>query len=169
MPQLLRLPLTIADYATRPTRFVVGKLLDLRGSDDDQAPPATPPQASTEAAAPPQTAPKPKPAAAPKPAAKRRAPAAKGGGSARAAAQKPVRTEPSKSEVDAHRLEEHPTGPTIDVAEPWEGYDAMTEDQVLDRLTGADSGTRAAVRLYESFNGSRRQILLATEETLTQS
>lgn len=76
MPDLLRVPLTVADYATRPARFVLGKLLELRRSDDDQAAPVTPPPASTEAAAPPQTAPKPKPrarTAAPSPKAARRA------------------------------------------------------------------------------------------------
>jgi hypothetical protein len=57
-------------------------------------------------------------------------------------------------------------GATIAVAEPWEGYEAMTEDQVLERLTGADPTLRAMVRLYESTHGSRRQILLATEETV---
>ncbi len=161
MPDLLRLPLTVADYATRPARFVVGKLLELRGSDDDSTvrpvSDSPPPPAAERA---PQTAPKPKPKATP---------AAK-------AKPKPQRAEPTKGQVaklrQEQRMEEQNAGgpgpgPEIDVAEPWEGYDAMTEDQVLDRLTGADSTVRAAVRLYESFNGGRRQILLATEEVPT--
>ena len=59
-------------------------------------------------------------------------------------------------------------GPEIHVAEPWDGYDAMTEDAVLERLVGADPTLRAAVRLYESTHGGRRQVLLATDETAVQ-
>ena len=44
----------------------------------------------------------------------------------------------------------------------------MTEDAVLERLVGADPTLRAAVRLYESTHGGRRQVLLATDETAVQ-
>jgi hypothetical protein len=165
MPDLLRLPLTLADYATRPARFVVGKLLELRGSDDDSTvqPVAdrVPTPAAEEAERAPQTAPKPKPAARAKPKTK----------------PKPQRAEPTKGQVaklrQEQRMEEQNAGgpgpgPEIDVAPPWDGYDAMTEEQVLDRLTGADEAVRAAVRLYESFNGGRRQIILATDEVAAQ-
>ncbi len=44
----------------------------------------------------------------------------------------------------------------------------MTEEQVMDRLTGADAATRAAVRLYESTHANRRQVVLATDEPETE-
>ena len=58
-------------------------------------------------------------------------------------------------------------GATIEVAQPGDGYDAMTEDAVLERLIGADTTLRAIVRLYESQNGGRRQILIATEDPVS--
>jgi hypothetical protein len=39
----------------------------------------------------------------------------------------------------------------------------MSEDEVLERLTGANPTVRAAVRLYESMHENRRQVVLATE------
>ena len=110
MPDLLRLPLTVADYATRPARFALGKLLELRRSDDDQAAPVAPPPASTEAAAPPQTAPKPKPRA------KRPAPSPK-------AARRAVRHEPTKGQAAEIRAQErerewgedNSVGATVDI------------------------------------------------------
>lgn len=151
MPDLLRLPLRALDLASRPARFAVGKLLELRHSDDDRvvATPAAPPRPEPpQSAAPPRRAPAKKAAPSPK------------------AARRATRHEPTKGEAAARRTEDHPTGPTIDVAEPWDRYDAMTEEQVLDRLTGAEPTIRAMVRLYESQHGGRRQILLATEETV---
>lgn len=165
MPDLLRLPLRAIDLATRPSRFVLGKLLDLRHSDDDQvtaAPVAEPPRPEPPQSAPatPRAAkPKPRPKASPK------------------AARRAVRHEPTKGEVGQIRQQQHMEeqdaggpgpGPTIEVAAPWEDYDAMTEEQVLDRLTGADPTVRAIVRLYESTHGGRRQILIATEEQPVQ-
>jgi hypothetical protein len=156
MPDLLRLPLRVADYATRPTRFVVGKLLDLRRSGDDQQ--AAPPAAQAPPAPePPQTAPTPKP----KPAAAKKKPSPK-------AARRATRHEPTHGEAAAIRAKDHPSGPSIEVAQPWDHYDSMTEDQVLDKLTGADPTLRAMVRLYESQHGGRRQILLATEEVTAE-
>jgi hypothetical protein len=162
MPDLLRFPLRAIDLATRPTRFVVGKLLELRRSDDDQVAPA-------EAAAP-QAPPKPEPPqSAPKPRAKAK-PKAK---PSVKAARRATRNEPTKGQAGQIRQQQHMEeqeaggpgpGPTIEIAAPWEGYDGMTEEQVLDRLTGADPTVRAIVRLYESTHGGRRQILIATEE-----
>lgn len=169
MPDLLRLPLLAADLATRPARFVLGKLLDLRHSDDDQVMPVADeaPAAAAPKPEPPQSAP-------PRPTAKRRAPAKRA--PSPKAARRATRHEPTKGEVGKIRQQRHMEeqdagseggpGATIEVAEPWEGYEAMTEDQVLDRLTGADPTLRAMVRLYESMHGSRRQILLATEEAV---
>lgn len=161
MPDLLRLPLRAIDLATLPTRYVIGKLLELRHSDDDQAFAPT----ETVAAAPPKPEPpqsvKPKPRAKPKP-----KPSAK-------AARRATRHEPTKGQAGEIRLQEHMAeqeaggpgpGATLQVQAPWDDYDAMTEDQVLDRLTGADPALRAIVRLYEGSHGERRQIMIATEE-----
>lgn len=166
MPDLLRLPLLAADLATRPARFVIGRLLHLRGSDDDQVVVPTPPAPEAKAA------PAPAPA---RPAPGKRSPARKPAVSPKAA-RRATRHEPTKGEAGRIRQQRHMEeqdagsqggpGATIAVAEPWEGYESMTEEQVLDRLTGADPTLRAMVRLYESMNGSRRQILLATEETV---
>jgi hypothetical protein len=166
MPDLLRFPLRAIDLATRPPRFVLGKLLALRHSDDDQVAPAD--TAEREAPArpePPQSAPKPRAKAPAKP-----RPSVK-------AARRATRNEPTKGQAGQIRQQQHMEeqeaggsgpGATIDVAAPWEGYDAMTEEQVLDRLTGADPTVRAVVRLYESTHGGRRQILIATEEQTVQ-
>ncbi|MCW2990997.1 MAG: hypothetical protein JWM73_1591 [Solirubrobacterales bacterium] len=163
MPDLLALPLRVADLATRPARFVLGKLLELRHSDDDKVAPVADAPVPPPAPGPPQSAPAKKPAPA------RRAPSPK-------AARRATRHEPTKGEVGKIRQQRHMEeqdagseggpGATIEVAEPWPGYETMTEDQVLERLTGADPTVRAVVRLYESMHGSRRQILLATEETV---
>jgi hypothetical protein len=176
MPDLLRLPLFAADLATRPARFVVGKLLSLRGSDDDAYTPAEPPAARPEppSAAEAATAPPPPVSEKPRPAPKKRAPAKKA--PSVKATRRAVRHEPTKGEAakirQQARMEEQDAGSeggpgaTITIAPPWKGYDAMTEEQVLDRLTGADAATRAAVRLYEGIHGDRRQVMLATEETV---
>ena len=174
MPDLLRLPLFAADLATRPARFVLGKLLELRGSDDDgpaEAPASRPePPSAAEAA----TAPPPPVSEKPRPAPKKRAPAKKA--PSVKAARRAVRHEPTKGEAakirQQARMEEQDAGSeggpgaTITIAEPWKGYDGMTEEQVLDRLTGADPGLRAMVRLYEGQHADRRQVILATEETV---
>lgn len=174
MPDLLRLPLFAADLATRPARFVLGKLLELRGSDDHgpaEAPVSRPePPAAAEAAA----APPPPLSEKPRPAPKKRAPTEEA--PSVKAARRAVRNEPTKGEAakirQRARMEEQDAGSaggpgaTITIAAPWDGYDAMTEQQILDRLTGADAATRAAVRLYEGTHGERRQIILATEETV---
>ena len=175
MPDLLKLPLLAADLATRPARFVLGKLLDLRHSDDDQVTPTQGPSFPTPAPAPEPAAKAPaKPKPEPPQSAKKRA-AAKKAPSPKAA-RRATRHEPTKGEAGKIRQRRHMEeqdagseggpGATIEVAAPWDGYEAMTEDQVLERLMGADPTLRAMVRLYESMNGSRRQILLATEETV---
>jgi len=156
------------------------------------APPAPPKPPPAPPAPPAATRPKPAPprkaaaAPTPPPAPKKPAAAAKKPAvpatKATAAAKKPspkairraARHEPTPGEAAAIRTQrreeeqaaggEGGVGAEIHVAAPWDGYDAMTEDQVLDRLTGAESATRAAVRFYEGMNGGRRQILLATEE-----
>jgi hypothetical protein len=166
MPDLLRLPLRAADLALAPTRFVVKAVWGLLYPRDDHdaeaahaqapAPPEAPPRPE-----PPQTRPR-RTAARPKPSPK--------------AARRAVRHEPTKGQAaeirQRQRMEEQDAGSeggpgaTVSVAEPWEGYAQMSEEQVLDRLTGADPALRAVVRLYESFNDRRSQVLYATEETI---
>ena len=164
MPDLTTLPLRVLDLATRPTRFVLGRLLALRHAEDDRVELADDePRGSRPEPA--QTAPARKPRA-PRPSA----------GTKRFERREPTRGEVGRVRQAEHMAEQEAGGPgpgaTIEVAEPWQGYDAMTEDQVLDRLTGADPALRAITRLYESTHGGRRQILIATEEqlrpTLTQ-
>jgi len=99
----------------------------------------------------------------------------------KATADKPARERasgPTKGEVAAMREAEREAegqepaatvgpvrgaGPEIHVAAPWEGYDEMALDAVLERLADADETTLAAVRLYESTHENRQAVLLATE------
>jgi len=89
----------------------------------------------------------------------------------RAARREPTRGEASRRRAARAREEEaaaQPTdglphaGPEIEVAEPWEGYAAMQVVDVLNRLSGADDTTRAAVRLYELAHEHREAILHVT-------
>jgi hypothetical protein len=163
MPDLLSVSFRAVELATRPTRFLLGKLFELvregPGIPDEEKPLAQEPPQSAPAA----------------PSATRRAADASPKPSPKAV-RRAVRGEPTRGQAAAIRQQQRQEeqdagseggpGATIEVAEPWDGYGAMTEDQVLDRLTGADPTLRAVVRLYESMNGGRRQILLATEATV---
>jgi hypothetical protein len=76
--------------------------------------------------------------------------------------------EPTRGEVNRRRLEEREAeggavGAEVHVDPPWEGYDAMTAREVLDRLVGADEATKAVVRLYETANRNRATVLRETE------
>jgi hypothetical protein len=76
--------------------------------------------------------------------------------------------EPTRGEVNRRRLhereaEDSPVGAEVRVDAPWEGYDAMTAREVLDRLVGADEATLAVVRLYESATRNRATILRETQ------
>src|SRR4051794_32765022 len=171
MPDLLSLPLRAADLVIRPVTWALGQVLDLVRPDEEDTPTPrpTPPPEPARASSPPKAAgparPKPKPKATAKPKPKPKPKRA------------PARSEPTRGEVAALReqqreAEQNAGGPgpgaVIDVAAPWDGYDAMTEDDVLERLIGADSALRAIVRLYESQHGGRRQILIATETVTAQ-
>jgi hypothetical protein len=54
-------------------------------------------------------------------------------------------------------------GAEVQVAEPWEGYAALSAADVLARLAEADATTRAAARLYELAHERREAVLHATE------
>jgi hypothetical protein len=56
-------------------------------------------------------------------------------------------------------------GAELSVAEPWDGYDAMTAAEIRRRLREADAATAAAVRLYEAANKGRSTVLAAASET----
>jgi hypothetical protein len=90
----------------------------------------------------------------------------------RAARREPTRGQASRQRRARAEQEEEaaqPTdglphaGPEIQVAEPWEGYAEMQVVDVLNRLSGADDTTRAAVRLYELAHEHREAILHVTE------
>ena len=75
--------------------------------------------------------------------------------------------------VDPHIEEEEPelvaevsepgveggAGPELEIAEPWEGYRRMSAPAVLERLEAASPEEAAAIQLYESMNGNRRNVL----------
>jgi hypothetical protein len=76
--------------------------------------------------------------------------------------------EPTRGEVNRRRVEEREAegdavGAEVRVDAPWNGYDAMSAREVLDRLVGADEATLAVVRLYETGNRNRATVLRATE------
>jgi hypothetical protein len=70
---------------------------------------------------------------------------------AKAPSRREVRPEPARGHAE------------INVAEPWEGYAALSAAEVVDRLAGADDTLRAAVRLYELEHDAREAVLHVTE------
>jgi hypothetical protein len=151
MTSLLELPVRAVVLATAPARFAARTLLSFVRDDAGEAPRPAPVQQE-----------------APAPQRERKGPVA------REPRPKPAPKPPSRTQVAREQRVTRPPqpeggpGPEIHMDEPWEGYEAMTEDEVLERLVGADPTVRAVVRLYESTHGSRRQVLLATEETVPQ-
>src|SRR4051812_8933970 len=57
-------------------------------------------------------------------------------------------------------------GAEIELAEPWEGYDRLHADELVDQLTGAGSETLAAVLLYERSTRDRASVVDAADEQL---
>jgi hypothetical protein len=78
---------------------------------------------------------------------------------------RPIRTAPH---VDREAEVVESVGPaddvvaTIDVDEPWDGYDGMAASAVVARLRGADPATKGVVRLYEQRHKRRATVLRAT-------
>jgi hypothetical protein len=149
MRKLLLLPLTLPLAAARGAlTAVVETVADALAGDLEPAPPPSP---TRERPAPPAE-PEPEPPAPPEP-------------------EPPIKLhddEPTRGEVNRLRLEEREAeggavGAEVHVDAPWEGYDAMTAREVLDRLVGADEATLAVVRLYESATRNRATILRETE------
>lgn len=52
---------------------------------------------------------------------------------------------------------------SLQEVEPWSGYDALTANEVLERLRDADEDTRARVRDYEGRHRQRETVLSATK------
>jgi hypothetical protein len=57
-------------------------------------------------------------------------------------------------------------GAQITIDEPWDGYDELGAEQVVERLRDASSGMLAVVRLYEQAHGDRRTVLGAIDRRL---
>jgi hypothetical protein len=52
---------------------------------------------------------------------------------------------------------------TVEVDEPWDGYDELTADEAIARIGGADAAELAVVELYERAHKRRRTVLTAAE------
>lgn len=51
----------------------------------------------------------------------------------------------------------------VEVDEPWEGYDELTADQIVERVAEADAAALAVIELYEQSNKQRRTVLNSIE------
>jgi hypothetical protein len=149
MRKLLLLPVTLPLAAARGAlNAVVETVIDALAGDVDAPPPPSPTRER------PAPAPEPEPAPPPEP-----------------EPESPIKIhddEPTRGEVNRRRLEGREAegdavGAEVRVDAPWEGYDAMSAREVLDRLVGADAATLAVVRLYEGANRNRATVLRATE------
>jgi hypothetical protein len=61
---------------------------------------------------------------------------------------------------------EEGAGAEVELAEPWDGYDHLHADELIDRLTAVSSETLAAVALYERSNRNRPSVVDAAEDQL---
>jgi len=60
-------------------------------------------------------------------------------------------------------------GAQVHVTEPWDGYDQMKADDVIDRITGASVAELATVELYELSGRSRQSVIDAVKRELSRS
>ena len=77
-----------------------------------------------------------------------------------------VSEEPVVVEELAEPGAEEGAGASIEIAEPWEGYDAMTAKEVITRLRSSGAAELAVVELYESAERRRETVLAAVEKEL---
>ena len=77
-----------------------------------------------------------------------------------------VSSEEELVESVAERGAEDGAGAEIEVHEPWDGYDAMTAADILDRLTGAPAAAAGLVELYERSHKGRKTVLEAAERAV---
>ena len=80
-----------------------------------------------------------------------------------AAQQRSARREAEAREAQETDTAPHAGAEVEDPREPWEGYDALSAADVVQRLVDVDNTTRAAVRLYENTHEGREAILHATD------
>jgi hypothetical protein len=57
-------------------------------------------------------------------------------------------------------------GAELEIAQPWEGYDRMQANEIMEQLSVASVEAAAAVRLYEAAGQSRIDVLDAAEARL---
>lgn len=60
-------------------------------------------------------------------------------------------------------------GAQIEVEAPWDGYDAMAAQAVVDRIAESGPEQLAVVELYERFHKNRRTVLAAAESRLREA
>jgi hypothetical protein len=77
-----------------------------------------------------------------------------------------VSEEPELVEEVAEPGVEDGAGASVHVEEPWDGYEQMKADDVIDRLAGATPAELAAIQLYESEGKSRTTVIQAVEREL---
>jgi len=77
-----------------------------------------------------------------------------------------VSEEPELVEEFAEPGAEEGAGATVEVEEPWKGYDQLNAQEVIARLENADAAEIAAVQLYEHRNRQRETVLAAAERRL---
>jgi hypothetical protein len=85
---------------------------------------------------------------------------------ARPPAPRHVSEEPELVREVAEPGAEDGAGATVNIAEPWTGYSAMTAKQVIDRLAASTPAELATVELYESANRDRQTVRAAAERYL---
>ena len=56
----------------------------------------------------------------------------------------------------------------VEIDEPWEGYDELTADEVVERIVEADAAAVAVIELYEQANKQRRTVLSGVERRLRE-
>jgi hypothetical protein len=177
MQLLFRLPLTLLEMALRRG---LGALLGLaglvRGDDADDfvvpaptpAPPAATPGPATSHPAASASPPPPTAEEAIDRRLAREAAAGNGGPAPAPAPSRPRTIREAAAHVDREAEIVESVGPaedvvaTIDVDEPWDGYDGMAATAIVARLRGADPATKGVVRMYETQHKGRATVLRAT-------
>jgi hypothetical protein len=69
----------------------------------------------------------------------------------------------------AERGAEDGAGAEVHVAEPWENYNELGAEDLIDRITGAPTAVLAAVELYEQTHRHRQTVLDAVERELRRA
>jgi hypothetical protein len=57
-------------------------------------------------------------------------------------------------------------GAEVELAEPWEGYDRLHADELVERIRAASREELAAILLYERANRDRASVLEAADKQL---